>query len=270
MLDARSGKPNIEPSVFTFCAIDMRRSKKSLGTSATVVRRRTSAKRDDLIEKLRSGEFVPEQARYIAVTDVLNGLPNDLLRGLAELADIPHAPQARRRSFYGCVLDALWDCWNTREDIDAELYFRKNGSFANAIDALKSARQALAQIDASDRRAFFWPVAMAEQGMDYFLTALGELEPARPLRRRGKPPGKVKDSASHKFVLQLLKCAILHGGRLSFDKNVKEGALIEALNKLTPYLPQGVDPGKLSASTLQRIKDAASRAARQRHPPLDQ
>ena len=148
-----------------------------------------------------------------------------------------------------------------REDVDTELDFRENKSFARAIDALKFARQALAQMDKSLRQALFWPVERAEQGIDDFLTAFGELEPKRPIRR-GRPPGTVKHPASHKFVFQLLDCAS-YGGNLSFEKFAGKGTLNKALNKLVPYLPDGLDPHKLPLTTLQRIKICAAKAVRQ-------
>jgi hypothetical protein len=227
--------------------------------STNVVRGRTSVKRADLAEKVRSGELLPEQARHIALTDVLNPPPKDLLRGLAELAKIPDAPPSRREGFNICVLNALFDFWDRKEDIHASLELKKNKSFAIAIETLKSARQALAQMDEPYRQAFFWPVAHAEQGIDDFLMAFGELEPKRPLRRRGKPTGKVGDPASNKFVLQLLESASLHGGHFTFRKYPKGGTLVEALKKLALYLPEGVDPDKLSSNTLQRIINDAHR-----------
>jgi hypothetical protein len=57
---------------------------------------------------------------------------------------------------------------------------------------------------------------------------------------------------------------------LTFDKNEEKGTLIEALRELAPYLPEGVHPDKLSPSNLQRIKDAASRSAREKRELLDQ
>ena len=110
-------------------------------------------------------------------------------------------------------------------------------------------------MDKSLRQTLFWPVEHAEQGIDRFLTAFGELEPKRPIRR-GKPRGKVKDPASHKFVSQLLDCASFNGGNLTFEKFAGKGTLKKALNKLVPYLPHGVDPNKLPLNTLQRIKSA--------------
>jgi hypothetical protein len=226
---------------------------KTPSNSAHLFRGMTSAKRRDLIEKLRSGEIGHAEARHIAVSDILSTLPPDLLPAIADLAKIP---EGQRAGFRICVVDTLFDCWEMQEGVDTELDWRENESFARAIEALKSARQALAHMDESLRQALFWQVAKAEKGIDDFLTAFGELEPKRPLQR-GKPRGKVKDPVSHKFVFRLIECASLHGGNLTFDKNVKEGTLVEALNELMPYLPEGVDPDKLSPTTLQRIKDAA-------------
>ena len=239
---------------------------KTPSKSTNAVRGRTSVKRADLAEKVRSGELLPEQARHIAVTDVLGTLPGDLLRELAELAKIPDAPPSRREWFNIAVLNALFDYWDRKENIHINLELEKNKSFARAIDALKYARQALAQIDESYRRAFFLPVAYAEQGIDeFFFMTSGELQPKRPIRRRGRPTGTVGDPASNKFVFELLESASVHGGHFTFQKNPKGGTLIEALKKLASYLPEGVDPHELSSATLQRIMHAY----RERHA-LDQ
>jgi len=66
--------------------------------STNAVRGTTSAKRHDLIEKVRSGEIGPEQARHIAVSDILVGLPNDLLPAIAELAKISENDQMHPRA----------------------------------------------------------------------------------------------------------------------------------------------------------------------------
>jgi hypothetical protein len=63
----------------------------------------------------------------------------------------------------------------------------------------------------------------------------------------------------------------MHGGHFTFRKNPKGGTLIEALKKLAPYLPEGVDPDELSPSTLQKIiKDAHQKRDRKKHGSADQ
>ena len=237
-----------------------RRQMKIPHKSADAIRGTTSAKRHELIEKVRSGEILPEQARHIAVGDILRELPKDLLPAIAELAKIP---ESRCEAFNIGVLNALFDCWETQENIDMSLELQENKSFGRAVDALKSARQALAQMDESYRQEFWWPVVLVEQDIDRFLlAALGQLEPKRQTRRQGRPVGKVKGRASQEFVFQLLDCAKFAEGNLTFEKHQGKGTLKKALKKLAPFLPRGIDPDKLPHATLQRIKSAQQRRYR--------
>ena len=208
--------------------------------SADAIRGTTSAKRHELIEKVRSGEILPEQARHIAVGDILRELPKDLLPAIAELAKIP---ESRCEAFNIGVLNALFDCWETQENLDMSLELQENKSFGRAVDALKSARQALAQMDESYRQEFWWPVVLVEQDIDEFLlAALGQLEPKRQTRRQGRPVGKVKGRASQEFVFQLLDCAKFAEGNLTFEKHQGKGTLKKALKKLAPFLPGVLTP----------------------------
>jgi hypothetical protein len=64
----------------------------------------------------------------------------------------------------------------------------------------------------------------------------------------------VKDAISQYFVRNLLIDADQIGGTLSLEQHGRTGTLIEAIDVLTEYLPEGVAPEQLSAKTLQRIK----------------
>jgi hypothetical protein len=221
--------------------------------STNAFRGMTSAKRHDLIDKIRSGEIEPEEARHIAVTEILRELPGDLLPAIADLAKIP---QDQREGFYIGVVDALFDCWEMQENIDESSKLQENKSFADAVATLKSAKQALTQLDESYRQAFWRLVALAEKHIDEFLhAALGQPELKRE-KQRGRPPGTVLRPAFSKFVFQLLDCASFNGGNLTFEKHQGRGTLKKALKKLAPYLPQGVAPVELPLTTLQRIKSA--------------
>ena len=239
-----------------------RRSKKVARNTTGAVRGKTSAKRQDI----RIGEPDPETARRMAANEVVSRFCAESLPKLIELARVPNV---RRDAFWWDAGDILSDLLLTQGNIHANLELLKNASFAKAVNALKSARQALAQIDDAPREAFRGYVSIAEEAVHDFLASVGELEPKRP-RRRGRPSGKFHDPVSNEFVFRLVECAVFNGGKLTFDKNTKEGTLIEALRELAPYLPEGVDPDKLSSATLQRIKDAASRAAWEKHELLDQ
>jgi hypothetical protein len=240
-----------------------RRSKTVPNSEMDMVRGKTSAKRHDVVEKVRTGEPDPEDARRIAALEVVRQFSQGAIRKLADLA---HVPKAHRDGFWWAVGDALFDCSLTQGDIRANLELQRNASFASAVEALKSARQALARMDESAREAFRGRFLAVQEAIDEFLTALEGLktEPKQPLRsdtlgQRGRPAGTVKDRASQEFVYKLLECATLHGGRFTLEKNIRRGTLIEALELLAPYFPEGVAPEKLSSSTLQRILDAHRR-----------
>jgi hypothetical protein len=229
-----------------------------------VVRGTQSAKRHNL--KIGIGKPHPEDEPRIAALSAVARFSRDSLPKLAELARVP---KAHRDAFWWDAGDRLLDCLLIQGYVHVNSELRKNVSFARAMSTLKSARQALGQIDESPREDFRGPIEAAEEGIDAFLTAFGELE-AKRTHRRGRPRGKVQDPASHKFVFQFIECVVLHGGVLTFDKNIREGTLIDALRESAPYLPEGVHPDKLSSPNLQRIKDDASRAAREKRELLDQ
>ena len=228
-----------------------------------MVRDKTSAKRRDIVEKVRTGKPDPEDARRIAALDVVGRFSRE---AVPKLTDVARVPKAYRDAFWWAVGDALFDCLLTQGDIHANSELQRNPSFTIAVDALKSARQALARIDEAARETFRRRISAVQEGIDEFLTALEDLktEPKQPLRsetlgQRGRPAGTVKDRASQEFVYKLLECASLHGGTFSLEKNIRRGTLLEALKLLAPYFPEGVAPEKLSPSTLQRIVDAHRR-----------
>jgi hypothetical protein len=228
-----------------------------------MVRGKTSGKRHDIVEKVRTGEPDPEDARRIAALRVVGQFSQEAMQKLADLARVP---KAHRDRFWWAVGDALFDCSITQGDIRANLELQRNASFARAVEALKSARQALTRMDEAAREAFRRRILGVQESIDEFLRALEEFktEQEQPLRRdtlgqKGRPAGTVKDRASQEFVHKLLECASLHGGTFTLEKNIRRGTLIEALELFAPYLPKGVAPEKLSPSTMQRIMDAHRR-----------
>jgi hypothetical protein len=76
----------------------------------------------------------------------------------------------------------------------------------------------------------------------------------------GRRSGAVKDWIFQNFVWDLLLSTSTAGGRLKLEKNIRKGSLIEAIKMLAPNLPDGFVPDPLPGSTLQRLKDACSRA----------
>ena len=66
-----------------------------------------------------------------------------------------------------------------------------------------------------------------------------------------------------KFVSELYISTVTAGGSLSLEKNTPTGSLIDALHALARCLPEGLVPRPLPASTLQRIRNACVRAAKE-------
>lgn len=66
----------------------------------------------------------------------------------------------------------------------------------------------------------------------------------------------MKDWVFQHFVDVLLSTTAFSGGRLTLEKNIRRGSLIEALNALATYLPDGFIPRSMPATTLQRLKDS--------------
>jgi hypothetical protein len=142
---------------------------------------------------------------------------------------------------------------------------------SRAVDALRDARQALADLDEECKKGwpsgrgglaepqFWWRLpeltAAIEQEMDRFFQWTGEeTEPPRPrVHRRGRRRGTVKNRRFRVFLRELRRVAKAYGGRLGLQKNIPEGALLEAIKIVAPHLPDGFVPKSLSASTLQRI-----------------
>jgi hypothetical protein len=137
---------------------------------------------------------------------------------------------------------------------------------------LRAARQALADLNEegdwkveSNRLGgladaqFWWRLseltAAIEQGMDrFFEWTRDETEPPRPRAHlRGRRRGTVKNPRFRDFVWKLTIAAKHYGGRLGLQKNIRKGALLEAIKIVARHLPNGFVPKHLSASTLQRI-----------------
>ena len=144
------------------------------------------------------------------------------------------------------------DIWTYDADRRA-LLMAKNKSLSRAIDALRAARQALAELDEGAWEARELIVEI-ELGMTQFLACMGE--DSGPARRRadgrGRRPGSVNWMFAA-FVVKLRLAARVAGGRLGLQKNINKGALLEAIKILAPHLPDGFVPKRRSASTLQRI-----------------
>jgi hypothetical protein len=82
---------------------------------------------------------------------------------------------------------------------------------------------------------------------------LGAEPPPKP---RGRPRRGAFSTHSSlaKFTLRLLLDVRVAGGRLSLDKNLREGTMVDALKLLRPYLPRGFIPRPLPMATLNRVR----------------
>jgi len=87
-----------------------------------------------------------------------------------------------------------------------------------------------------------------------FSVAVGKSPPKGLDKSPASRNRTVKDVISQNFVRDLLIDVDQTGGMLTLEKHGGEGTLIDAIQLLTEYLPEGVAPEKLSWSTLQRIK----------------
>jgi hypothetical protein len=187
------------------------------------------------------------------------------------LAEVARVPEENRDGFWLAVFAAVLDAWEHDDWRKMALSLNQNEVLSRAIDALRDAREALADLDEECKKVgpsgrgglaesqFWWRLpeltAAIEQEMDRFFEWTGaETEPPRPRAyRRGRRRGTVKNRRFRVFLRKLTNAAKAYGGRLGLQKNIPEGALLEAIEIVAPHLPDGFVPKSLSASTLQRI-----------------
>jgi hypothetical protein len=187
------------------------------------------------------------------------------------LAELARVPEENRDGFWLAVFGAVLDAWEHDASRKMAVSLNQNEVLSRAIDALRVARQALADLDEECKKvgpigrgglaeALFWGrlpelTAEIEQGMDgFFVWVQEDMEaPRRRVHRSGRPPGTVKNRRFRVFLRELRRAAKVFGGRLGLQKNIQKGALLEAIKIVAPHLPEGFVPKRLSASTLQRI-----------------
>jgi hypothetical protein len=227
----------------------------------------TAVRRSDLVEKVQRGELDPAQATQIARHEVLSHMPSDFYSLLADLAKVPEEPPGRRQWFQRQLFNIIHDAWDKQENMDALAALTKDRAYADVIKHLRSAKQALAQLSKIDREVLWFPIAEIESGIDRFLDMHGADSPKPGPRRRGRPKGNVKYSPFRNLVWDLLELTWVTGGNLSLEKNVGRGTLIDAIGRLSQYLPSDLAPQKLSAPTLQRIKTEFQKQFRERKRP---
>jgi hypothetical protein len=206
--------------------------------------------------------------------DGLHPLAERLVWGLlrvdmpSKLADLARVPEENRDGFLLAVFEAVIEAWEHDASREMAVSFIQNEVLSRTIGALRVARQALADLDEECKKV--GPIgrlglgesqrlpeltADIDQAIDrFFKWTLEETEWPRPrAHRRGRRPGTVKNRRFRDFVWKLTIAAKHYGGRLGLQKNIRKGALLEAIKIVAPHLPNGFVPKPLSASTLQRI-----------------
>jgi len=214
------------------------------------------------------------------VTPTVTPLPKDLL---SQVADVACVPAEKREGFCELVqgsVDLVWT-WSRRAFFSTE----PGQALVDAAEAARNFHQALLRVNTDDRAWLDRLVQHAipskedrndieeatgrnyelpwyEGGLDGLQRTVYQLARLFSIAVNKSPPkapGKAldrtaKDVISQQFVCHLLIDVDQAGGMLSVEKNLAKGTLIDALNLLAKYLPPGVDPNRLSVTTLQRLK----------------
>jgi hypothetical protein len=172
-------------------------------------------------------------------------------RDKTQVADLARVPDAARERFFYAVFCAICDAWDEADVQKAASELPE--ALSHAIDALRSAKQALADLDQGQREELWWPIDEIEKGIDrFFEEVLGATEPAHPRKhRRGRPPRRVSNLIFKNFVGRLFIATQGNGGRLT------QGTMRKALGIFRHHLPVGVIANVPSGSDLKRIKSRA-------------
>jgi hypothetical protein len=198
--------------------------------------------------------------------DELGVASDALMRQFAEIARLPD----RDPFLWVAIRHTLIYAWEANKSRKALI---SNKPLSRVVEALKSAQQALVDLDQEQRNALKRPIHIVENGINELLDSvfgrgqpgLDPIEPSQPrANQRGRRPGAVKNPAFQNFVRGLLHAAEVFDGKLTLEKNIEKGTLVEAINLFAPHLPVGFVPEHLSFSTLQRIKSKWSREMSER------
>ena len=91
---------------------------------------------------------------------------------LPQLADLARVPESKQEDFREVILSLLCDTWIRESRLQLT---SKNLALSRAAAELRSARQALADLDERDREALSRQISAVENGIDEFLLlAIGE------------------------------------------------------------------------------------------------
>jgi hypothetical protein len=212
----------------------------------------------------------------------VRSLRDNSLRQLAEIGRVPPEQHGfffesvRANVETACQLDGLVGGLATKRGNNLA---SASLTLYDALSNLTSGERRLLEATLSEGKILFSRISsLRVQGLEQtsyqlallFCLRTGKTPPRFPHQlpespSRGRRSGAVKNWIAQNFVYDLLISTTAAGGALTLEKNIKKGSLINAINILAPYLPDRLSLSRLSTSTLQRIKDACSRAHKTVH-----
>ena len=180
---------------------------------------------------------------------------------LAQLADLARVPNETREYFYSWIRIILLGVGPSRATPPPI-----SVSLSRAAKALRVAREALANLDESERQRVlsrrseftFWGDSELEFQIELLLFCTeGRLDPIRRRAKyRGRHPGAVENRRLRELIHELFWTAEISEGQFTVDKHSGDGTILKALDVIAPYVIAEILPKKLplSISTIQRIK----------------
>jgi hypothetical protein len=141
---------------------------------------------------------------------------------LPRLADLARVPVSKQEDFRELILSLLCDTWIRESRLRLT---SKNLALSRAATELRSARQALADLDERDREALSRQISAVENGIDEFLLlAIGGFEVPRLREHRGgRRAGTVNNPRFQSFIQGMFIVVEASGGRLTIEKNIGKG-----------------------------------------------
>jgi hypothetical protein len=209
-------------------------------------------------------------------------LSNELLDRLADLGKVP---PKERKFFFESIRYNVQTVFD-RENLSKELSIVKAQRLHRAALDLYDE---IGRLNTVERRLIEWVLGRSElfdrissegakglrkttyQLASLFSLAAGKPPPRFPHqtplpRQRGPKKGTAKDWIYQDFVFDFYTSAITADGKFTLDVNGLNGTLINAIELLAPYVPDGGALKKLSPSTLRRIKSRCNRIQQTSEP----